>query len=78
MKHRHRAPQHDQTAVRGAREFRDGALDLGRAGIARMRTRQACTDDGIGLTGVGDLSRIATISDITLLRFLACETSLSR
>jgi hypothetical protein len=43
-----------------------------------MRTRQACTDDGIGLTGVGDLSRIATISDITLLRFLACETSLSR
>jgi len=24
--------------------------------IGRMRTRRACTDDGIGLTGVGDLS----------------------
>jgi hypothetical protein len=25
-------------------------------GIARLRTRRACTDDGIGLTGTGDLS----------------------
>ena len=32
MKHRQRAPCHDQTAIRGARECRDGALDL--AGVA--------------------------------------------
>src|SRR5215831_4809328 len=34
MKHRDRAPQHDQAAVRGAREFHDGALDLGRVAPA--------------------------------------------
>jgi hypothetical protein len=34
MKHRYRAPEHDQTAVRGAREFHDGALDLGRVSPA--------------------------------------------
>ena len=29
-------------------------------GLARMRTRRACTADGIGLTGIGDLSERLT------------------
>ena len=29
-------------------------------GIARMRTRRARTDDGIGLTGAGDLPKRLT------------------
>src|SRR5260370_31181297 len=34
MKHRYRAPQYDETAVRGAREFHDRGLDLERVSLA--------------------------------------------